>query len=48
MIEGTQNMMNLTKNIVNYNLCYLHVEDKFESLNIEKEDQDIIMWMKRI
>ena len=46
MIEGTQNMMNLTKDIVNYNLCYLHVEDKFESLNIEKEDEDIIAWLK--
>jgi len=46
MIEGTQKMMELTKGIVNYNLCYLHIEDKFESLNIEKEDEDIIAWLK--
>ena len=46
MIEGTQNMMDLTKDIVDFNLCYLNYTDKFELLNTKKEDQDIIMWMK--
>jgi len=46
MIEGTSKMMDLTKDIVNYNLCYLHVENKLQSLNIEKEDEDIIAWLK--
>ena len=46
MIEGTQKMMDLTKNIVNFKLCYLHVADKFESLNIEQDDEDIISWLK--
>jgi diaminohydroxyphosphoribosylaminopyrimidine deaminase/5-amino-6-(5-phosphoribosylamino)uracil reductase len=46
MIEGTSKMMELTKDVVNMYLCYLHVEDKFESLNVEKEDQDIISWLK--
>ncbi len=45
MIEGTQKMMELTKDIVDYHLCYLHVEDKFDILNKEKED--IISWLKR-
>ena len=46
MIEGTTKMMELTKDIVNYNLCYLHVADKFESLNISQVDEDIIAWLK--
>jgi len=46
MIEGTSKMMELTKEIVNYNLCYLHVADKFESLNIGQVDEDIIAWLK--
>ncbi len=45
MIEGTQKMMNLTKKITNYYLCYLHLADKFEILNLKKED--IISWMKK-
>jgi len=47
MIEGTQNLMDLTKTIVDYNLCYLNYEDKYELLNTNKADQDIIIWIKR-
>ncbi len=46
MIEGTQNMQNATKHIVDFNLCYLSYSDKYELLNTKKEPQDIIMWMK--
>lgn len=46
MIEGTHNMMELTKGITHYNLCYLHFADKFDILNLKKED--IILWIKRI
>ena len=45
MIEGTHKMMELTNDVVNFHLCYLHVEDKFDILNKEKED--IISWMKK-
>jgi len=59
MIEGSAKMYSLTKDIVDYYLVYLaptfagkngfeNLEDKFEFLNISKEDRDIIMWMKRI
>ncbi len=44
MIEGTKNMMKLTKDITNFNLYYLHLADKFDVLNAKKED--IILWMK--
>ena len=58
MIEGSSNMFELSKDYVDYYLCYLvptmygtngfeKVEEKFEILNIDQEDQDIIMWMKR-
>jgi diaminohydroxyphosphoribosylaminopyrimidine deaminase/5-amino-6-(5-phosphoribosylamino)uracil reductase len=58
MIEGSSKMFELSKDIVDYHLCYLapsmagengfeKVEEKFEILNIDQEDQDIIMWMKR-
>ncbi|WP_373000546.1 bifunctional diaminohydroxyphosphoribosylaminopyrimidine deaminase/5-amino-6-(5-phosphoribosylamino)uracil reductase RibD [Sulfurimonas sp.] len=58
MIEGSSKMFELTKEIVDYYLCYLaptmngssgfeKVEEKFEILNIDQADQDIIMWMKR-
>jgi diaminohydroxyphosphoribosylaminopyrimidine deaminase/5-amino-6-(5-phosphoribosylamino)uracil reductase len=58
MIEGSSKMFELTRDIVDYYLCYLapsfggvdgfkNIEDKFEILNIQKETQDIIMWMKR-
>jgi len=59
MIEGTSRMYELTRDIVDYYLAYIaptfggengfeNLNDKFEILNIEKEDEDIIMWMKRI
>ena len=44
MIEGTQKMMELTKTVTHFNLCYLHLADKFDILNTKKED--IISWMK--
>jgi len=59
MIEGTSKMYELTHDIVDYYLLYLAPsfggsntfdikDEKFDILNIEKEDKDIIMWMKRI
>ena len=59
MIEGTSKMYELTRDIVDYYLCYIapsfggeegfSVKDsKFEILNMQKEEKDIIMWMKRI
>ncbi|MFT7004308.1 MAG: diaminohydroxyphosphoribosylaminopyrimidine deaminase, partial [Sulfurimonas sp.] len=58
MIEGSSKMFELTKEIVDYYLCYIapsmagnsgfdKTKDKFEILNIYQEEQDIIMWMKR-
>ena len=58
MIEGSSKMFELSKDIVDFYLCYLapsfagtngfeNIEDKFEILNIQKETRDIIMWMKR-
>jgi len=58
MIEGSATMYELSRDIVDYYLCYLapsfggqsgfeNLEDNFDILNIEKEDKDIIMWMKR-
>jgi len=58
MIEGTSKMYELTREIVDYYLCYLAPsfggsngfeikEEKFDILNIEKDEEDIIMWMKR-
>jgi diaminohydroxyphosphoribosylaminopyrimidine deaminase/5-amino-6-(5-phosphoribosylamino)uracil reductase len=58
MIEGSSNMFELSKDIVDYYLCFVapkfggstvftNQSDKFEILNIQKELQDIIMWMKR-
>ncbi len=58
MIEGSSKMFELTRDIVDFYLCYLaptfggkngfeNIEDKFEILNSSKEDEDIIMWMKR-
>jgi len=58
MIEGTSNMYALTKEKVDYYLCYIAPkfggnakfetnDDKFEILNIQKEHQDIISWMKQ-
>ncbi len=58
MIEGGENMFNLSRNIVDYYLCFLSPQiggssnfnakdDKFDILNIQKDEQDIIMWMKQ-
>jgi len=58
MIEGTQTMYALTRDIVDYYLCYIAPslggsesidfgEDKFTFLNVNKESEDIIIWMKR-
>ncbi len=58
MIEGSSKMFELSKEYVDYYLCYLaptfggesgfeNTQEKFEILNIEKEREDIIMWMKR-
>ncbi|MCD6173150.1 MAG: bifunctional diaminohydroxyphosphoribosylaminopyrimidine deaminase/5-amino-6-(5-phosphoribosylamino)uracil reductase RibD [Sulfurimonas sp.] len=58
MIEGGSNMYQLTKEFVDMYLCYIapkfggtigfeNIIDKFEILNLQKDKQDIIMWMKR-
>ena len=58
MIEGTKTMFELSKGIVDLHLCFMSpkfggddgfakIEDNFEILNLQKESQDIIMWMKR-
>ncbi len=59
MIEGSSTMFELSRDYVDYYLCYVaprfggksgfeNLNAEFEILNLEKEDQDIIMWMKRI
>ena len=59
MIEGGVKMFEATKEIVDYYLCYLapsmggmqsfsEQKENFEILNLQKDAQDIIMWMKRI
>lgn len=58
MIEGSSKMFELSKEFVDYHLCYLAPKmggdsgfekniEIFDILNIQKETQDIIMWMKR-
>ena len=58
MIEGTESMYELTRDIVDYYLCYIAPslggsesirfgDDKFTFLNVNKESEDIIVWMKR-
>ena len=58
MIEGSAKMYELSREIVDYYLCYLapslggkegfaNIEDKVDILNASKEAEDIIMWMKR-
>lgn len=58
MIEGSSAMFELSRDIVDYYLCYVaptiggesvftNIDDKFEILNLRQDDQDIIMWMKR-
>lgn len=59
MIEGGVKMFELSKSVVDYYLSYIapsfgghesvnRNSDKFEILNLQKETQDIIVWMKRI
>ena len=59
MIEGSSKMFELTRDLVDYYLCYAaptfggksgfeNVDAKFEILNVHQEEPDIIMWMKRI
>ncbi len=59
MIEGSAKMFELTKEIVDYYLCYIaptfggshgfeNVNAKFDILNLHQDEIDIIMWMKRI
>jgi len=58
MIEGSTKMYELSREIVDYYLCYLaptlggqegfkNIEEQFEILNTSKEEKDIIMWMKK-
>ena len=58
MIEGTSNMFELSKEYIDTYLCYVApklggtqifniCDDKLKILNLQKETQDIIMWMKR-
>jgi diaminohydroxyphosphoribosylaminopyrimidine deaminase/5-amino-6-(5-phosphoribosylamino)uracil reductase len=58
MIEGTQTLFEETKGIVDLYLCFLaptfggsmgfeNLDEQFEILNLAKEREDIIMWMKR-
>ncbi|MEA3228685.1 MAG: bifunctional diaminohydroxyphosphoribosylaminopyrimidine deaminase/5-amino-6-(5-phosphoribosylamino)uracil reductase RibD [Campylobacterota bacterium] len=58
MIEGTSNMFALTRDITDFYLCYVaptfggkngfeSLDESLEILNIEKNREDIIMWMKR-
>jgi len=58
MIEGSSQMYALTRDVVDYYLCYIAPsiggeqsikfdDDKFEFLNVNKESEDIIVWMKR-
>ncbi|MDY0233763.1 MAG: bifunctional diaminohydroxyphosphoribosylaminopyrimidine deaminase/5-amino-6-(5-phosphoribosylamino)uracil reductase RibD [Sulfurimonas sp.] len=58
MIEGSYNMFELTKDIVDLHLCFLaptmggksgfeDAEASFEILYTNQEDKDIMLWMKR-
>lgn len=58
MIEGSAKMFDLTRDIVDYYLCFIspviggqggfeNIDANFKILNIQKESQDIIMWMKK-
>jgi len=58
MIEGSFNMFELTKDIVDYHLCFLaptmggvsgfeDAKASFEILHTNQEDKDIMLWMKR-
>ncbi|SFV67108.1 Diaminohydroxyphosphoribosylaminopyrimidine deaminase / 5-amino-6-(5-phosphoribosylamino)uracil reductase [hydrothermal vent metagenome] len=58
MIEGSSKMYALVRDIVDYELCYIAPSlggregisfdaEKFEFLNVNKESEDIIVWMKK-
>ncbi len=58
MIEGGAKMFELSKEFVDFSLCYVapsfggsytfgSLDEKFDVLNVSKEDEDIIMWLKR-
>ena len=58
MIEGTDTMFHLTRDIVDYYLCFVapnfggseifhSSESNFKILNLQKDGQDIVLWMKR-
>ncbi|MDD2790089.1 MAG: bifunctional diaminohydroxyphosphoribosylaminopyrimidine deaminase/5-amino-6-(5-phosphoribosylamino)uracil reductase RibD [Sulfurimonas sp.] len=58
MIEGGPQMYALAREHIDLSLCYIapkfggkegfaDLDDYFEILNIEKDEQDIIMWMKK-
>lgn len=58
MIEGGAGMFELTKDIVDFYLCFVsakfggrdnfsNIDEKFNILNIQQDEQDIIMWMKK-
>jgi diaminohydroxyphosphoribosylaminopyrimidine deaminase/5-amino-6-(5-phosphoribosylamino)uracil reductase len=58
MIEGGSKMFELSREYIDFYLCYVapkfggktgfeNLNESFDILNIEKEDEDIIMWMKR-
>ncbi len=58
MIEGSSKMYELTKDVVDYYLCYMapsfgggkgfeNISEKFKILNLQKDEKDIIMWMKK-
>lgn len=45
MIEGTQNMLELSKSYIDYYLTY--IATNLDVLNIQKDTKDIIIWMKK-
>jgi diaminohydroxyphosphoribosylaminopyrimidine deaminase/5-amino-6-(5-phosphoribosylamino)uracil reductase len=58
MIEGGDKMFALTQEFVDYYLCYIapkfggevpigFIQENFEFLNVDKESEDIIVWMKK-
>ncbi len=58
MIEGGSEMFKFSKNIVDHHLCFISplfkngknfndLDDEFEILNLQKDEKDIILWMKR-
>jgi len=58
MIEGGSQMFNLTREYVDLYLCYIapkfggnegftNLDDNFEIINIQKDEEDILMWMKK-